>query len=517
VRCGAQVANRTDMLRTSLVLVAIAAVAVGCTNPMDTGDDDGVTGDDDGGGDDDDGPWPGPDAGAPDAIVPDAGNVDYPYRDLDTGCAPVFAQNLLIEYHVTIPPEHWAQMQDEFLHPEFTPQGTIVEPPYHPAEVQIVEGEVTHEPPDVMIRLNGNTSWLQTIMFDTNPKMQFVIAFNKVDSDGRFQKMRKIKLDMPRSDWTFLQQRVALAWLRGRASVPAQCANSARVYINGEYYGLFTNAEHQDKSFLTRVYGSDNNDGDLWKGGREIKTNEDDFTWDHISAFWDVTDLAGLDALADVDTSMLTWAAEAVIGDPDGYNYGRANFFVYDHPATGKFVWLANDLDTVLDDEYLPPGTTPVLAPAPEGVPRHERDWYHYLLALNDPSGVARYVTALAQQLPKLDPVELAGWIDAWSAQIADAAAEDPRKPFSMSDHVYAVERMKAYSPERVAYLEDWLACWSGGGADVDGDGYDLCHDCNDDVFSQSPGEVEVCDTVDNNCNGWVDDVYGDTCAEPGP
>jgi hypothetical protein len=503
------------MARTSLVFVVIAAVAVGCSNPMDTGDDDDDVGtDDDVSGDDDADAAPAPDAAEPDALQPDAGNVTYPYQDLDTGCAPIFAQNILPEYHLTIPEEHWAQMHDEFMNPQFTPDGQIVEPSYHPVDAQIIEGDEIHTPPNVMIRLNGNTSWLQTIMFDANPKMQFMIAFNKVDNDARFEGLRKVKLDMPRTDWTFLHQRVALAWLRGRAGVPAQCANSARVYINGDFYGLYTNVEHQDKSFLKRVYGGDNNDGDLWKGGREIKTNEDTFTWDHISEFWHVADLAGLDAVADLDTSMLTWTAEAVIGDVDGYNQGRANFYVYDHPATGKFVWLANDLDTALDELFLEPDTTPVFTPANT---RHERDWYHYLIALNDPSGVARYVAAMATQLPKLDPDEVAEWIDAWSTQIADAAAEDPRKPFTMSDHEWALHEMKEYSPERVAYLQSWLACWSGGGADDDGDSYDMCHDCADDISSVSPGEVEVCDQVDNNCNGRVDDVYGDTCAEPGP
>ena len=200
----------------------------------------------------------------------------YPFSDLDVGCAPIFAQNIVPEYHLTIAPGDWATMENEFLNPQFTASGSIIEPPYHPTQLHIVAGPASHDPPGVVVRLNGNTSWLQAIALDANPKMQFVIAFNKVDPDGRFQELRKVKLDMPRSDWSFLQQRVALAWLRGRAGVPAQCANSARVYINGAYYGLYTNVEFQDKSFLKRVYGGDDNDGDLWKGGREHQDQRGD-------------------------------------------------------------------------------------------------------------------------------------------------------------------------------------------------------------------------------------------------
>jgi hypothetical protein len=491
------------MARTSLVLLVLAAIAAGCGgNPPAGGDD---TAED--GGSDGSRPDESPDAGPGVDAGVDAGPVDYPYSDLDVGCAPIFRQNVVTEYHLTIPAEHWAAMQHEFMNPQFTPGGSIIEPGYHPTQLRIVAGSATHDPPGVMVRINGNTSWLQTIRYDENPKMQFMIAFNEVDGDARFQDLRKVKLDMPRGDWTYLQQRVALAWMRGRAGVPAQCANSARVFINGSYYGLFTNVERQDKGFLKRIYGSANNDGDLWKAGRDIKTNEETFSWTHISAFWDVETLPAIEALVDVETSLFEWVSEAVIGDSDGYNQGRPNYLLYDHPATGQFVWLANDLDTTLDEDFLPPDTSPVFAPTPEGEARWERDWHHYLIGMNDPALPPRYVQAMAAQLAKLDPAELAIWIDDWRAQIADAAAADPRRPFTMDDHEEGLERMKEYSPARVAYLDRWVDCWSNGGVDADGDGFDMCRDCKDSNAAQSPAAVEVCDEVDNNCDGYVDNV----------
>lgn len=174
-------------------------------------------------------------------------------------------------------------------------------------------------------------------------------------------------------------------------------------------------------------------------------------------------------------------------------------------------MWLANDLDTSLDDDFLPPDTTPLFAPE-RG--RHERDWHHYLIALDQPAGVARYVQAMATQVPKLDPEELEAWIDDWSEQIADAAAEDPRRPFSMHDHEEQLERMKQYAPARRAYLEAWLDCWSAGGDDDDGDGFDMCHDCDDADAAQSPGAVEVCDNIDNDCDGRVDNGVTVSCAQ---
>jgi hypothetical protein len=44
-----------------------------------------------------------------------------------------------------------------------------------------------------------------------------------------------------------------------------------------------------------------------------------------------------------------------------------------------------------------------------------------------------------------------------------------------------------------------------GNDADQDGDGYEIGFDCNDTDVSISPAAVEVCDGVDNDCDGSID------------
>ncbi len=46
----------------------------------------------------------------------------------------------------------------------------------------------------------------------------------------------------------------------------------------------------------------------------------------------------------------------------------------------------------------------------------------------------------------------------------------------------------------------------SDEGFDADGDGYGACVDCDDGDASVSPGASEVCDGIDNDCSGAVDD-----------
>jgi large repetitive protein len=88
-----------------------------------------------------------------------------------------------------------------------------------------------------------------------------------------------------------------------------------------------------------------------------------------------------------------------------------------------------------------------------------------------------------------------------------------------------------AYSPGAVESdctdPNDYNCDGSSGATDTDGDGYFACEECNDRDASVSPGAVEVCNEVDDDCNGATDegldvsyytdsdgDGYGDPATE---
>jgi hypothetical protein len=457
----------------SFLLAPLLALPFACSGSSSTPDD-------------------GDDAGGPDD--PDA-SVDA----VDDGCPAIFAQEVLQDFHVDISQSEWAAIEDEFANRDERIAAGLDPTPYHPIVFRH-DGDVVE---DAMLRLNGASSWTEALYFgDDPPKMQFVISFNENNEDGRYMGRRKIGLDMPRSDWSFLRHRLGLYALRS-IGVPAQCANSARLFVNDEYYGLFTNVERMDREILERLY-PEAPDGDLWKGARIIKTNEDDFTWDRLNAFWDVPEsgtVADLANMADLQASIEVWAAEAVLPQGDGYWAGRANFYLYDHPERG-FLWMPEDLDSAFD--FVEP-TLDAMFPVCSG--QWWEDRLHYLLVMEDPTWRARYVDALREALDAYDVADMEERLDQWSAQIAEAADADPRKVFSTGDHEDAVAHLRDFFGQRASFLEEWLTCLTEGGPDADGDGAEMCRDCNDASASQGPFTDETCNSIDDDCDGHNDEV----------
>lgn len=48
--------------------------------------------------------------------------------------------------------------------------------------------------------------------------------------------------------------------------------------------------------------------------------------------------------------------------------------------------------------------------------------------------------------------------LDAWSAQIADAVADDPHRTFTTEAHQAAVRELRDFYATRAAFVDEWLA-----------------------------------------------------------
>ena len=182
-------------------------------------------------------------------------------------CADLFNQNMLRTYSIDIDPNEWASVMNEFNQvATLTAQGNdfVVR---HPVVFHLGSETVS----DATLKLHGQSSWAQSAMLDGDrAKIQFDISFHQSDPNGKFHGIEKLVFDMPRSDWTFMHDRLAHAWLR-QVGIAAGCAANARVEINGSYYGMFVAEENTNKRVIAEFFPS-NSSGGLWKGAIQPET-----------------------------------------------------------------------------------------------------------------------------------------------------------------------------------------------------------------------------------------------------
>jgi hypothetical protein len=417
------------------------------------------------------------------------------------GCSDLFDEAVLQDYAVDISADEWTKLDYEFRN-RYVAVGAGKTAPYHP----VVFHSGAETVANASIRLKGDSSWDQTVALDgANAKMQFVIAFDQINTSGKFHGVSKITLDMPRDDQSFLDERLAFNVLPTFLGRPAPCASSAKLTINGAYYGVYANEEHVAHAYLKRVF-PEAPDGDLFKGGYTPETNTLAPNTAKLNMFWAAHDIGAMAAIVDMEWSVTEWAAEALIDDVDGYYGGDHNFYIYDYPGTG-YRWMICDADSSFDifgdvDQH------PIywwIAPRSE----HYSPAQHYAIVMGDPTWRGHYIEAIRTLLQSWDAPKIQGWIDAWSAQIADAVAADPHKAVTVADHVRGVAGMRQEVVDRPAYLNKFLGCEDGTGdvTDADGDGAAWCNDCDDGNAAVHPGATEICGNgIDDDCNGFVDD-----------
>src|SRR5438045_6654044 len=301
-------------------------------------------------------------------------------------CSDLFEQDMVRTYSLDIQPSEWSSIMSEFNNlTQLLANGNdfVVR---HPVVLHMGSETVNN----ATLKLHGQSSWAQTAMLDGNrAKIQFDISFHQSDSNGKFHGVEKLVFDMPRSDWTFMHDRLAHAWLR-QIGIAAGCAANARVEINGSYYGLYVAEENTNKRVIAQFFP--NNTGGLWKAGIQPETQA---TLQAQNLARQMTyaqavkagDFASISAIVDLPSTVVELASEAILNNADGTYGGEHNFYIYDQGAAG-FVYLPNDTDSTFDwmatFDVTPANDHPIYYWANRAAPKPLVGSV-YLAAMNDP------------------------------------------------------------------------------------------------------------------------------------
>jgi len=283
--------------------------------------------------------------------------------------------------------------------------------------------------------------------------------------------LKRLTLNNDVQDPSSLSQSLVYRLFRG-AGTPAPRCNHALVYVNGEYYGLYSNVETEDKAFLERWFSS--NDGNLYEEGGsdlvtgaaaafELETNEARNDRSDLEALIgalaratpdDFSETVGLEL--DLERYLSFAALEAMAGGEDGYSYvlgSPNNFRLYRDPGTQRFVFLPWGLDRALRPRFEPElihDWVPALG-------RYRSVWNTHSLILSgclaSPDCQRAYVARLHETAELFEALELASSARAEIGLIAEAGRADLHKP-SDDDYVdHARQLLLDFITERPAAL----------------------------------------------------------------
>lgn len=222
--------------------------------------------------------------------------------------------------------------------------------------------------PKAGVRYKGQSSY----DFTPGRKKSLKIEFDQfADKSEKHKGYDKINLLNNFKDPTMLREILYLDMLR-KAGVPAPKAAFAKVYLNGEYLGIYTMTEQINDDFCDRVFGND--DGNLYKGqprpslewkGEELrayksaymlKEKGDREEWsDLVELVMAIDNPVGapmsdqefvdrLEGILNTKDMLKTWAVNNFFMNIDAYNmFYQHNFYLYNNPMTSKWEWINYD------------------------------------------------------------------------------------------------------------------------------------------------------------------------------
>lgn len=222
---------------------------------------------------------------------------------------------------------------------------------------------------EVGVRFKGNSS-LSSTYSSGNKKLSLKLDFDQFEDDNpslknqRFYGFKQLNLNNNYNDLALMRDKVAADLFRSFGLAAAHSAFYT-VYINDEYYGVYTLLEEVDNTVIKTQFsdGSGNlykpeGDASTFKSGSYdtselyLKTNTSEPDYSDAQALYDVINSAertsnpsawqeDLENVFDVDAFLKWLAANAVIQNWDTYGMMTHNYYIYNY--MGRLTWIPWD------------------------------------------------------------------------------------------------------------------------------------------------------------------------------
>lgn len=297
---------------------------------------------------------------------------------------------------------------------------------------------------DIGFRLRGNTSL-------SSAKKSFKVSFNTYVTGRKYEGIEKLNLLGMHNDPTMVREKLYFDTYNAMG-LPVRRSNFVRVYINDDYYGLYTNMEQIDEIFVKTRFGD--NSGNLykctwpaqldWRGtsvsayqnkGYELQTNEEENDWSDLIELVDVINnssdadfVCALEEVFDVQQYLWIYALDISAGHWDNYAANINNYYLYHNIFTGKFEFLSFDCDNTFGVDWLGFDWTD------QNIYNWPTGWYEVPLAERVleveayRNQFSTYLEIIKNTYLQNDAVSEK--VLAWRDLIADAAAEDAYRTY---------------------------------------------------------------------------------------
>jgi hypothetical protein len=279
-----------------------------------------------------------PDRAPPD-LTPDAPDA----RPIDPASVDVFDNTRLHRVEITVAGEHLQQLDSAL--------GADV--PRVPCTI-VFDGALLA---NVGIRKKGGRgSWKPLAT-----KAAFSIKFNEFVKGRKLAGLNKLLLNNANMDPSLMNEHVIYEIAR-RAGMAAPRTAHAAVTFNGQPYGFFVVREAINDDFLRRSFGKDNEDGNLYEGGNFIRDPESAELKDELEEMRSRDDIRELSRLVqqpgsrwiatvgaklDIPSFITGYALELLIDHWDGFYFRPNNYYIYNHPGSGRFLFILAGVDAV--------------------------------------------------------------------------------------------------------------------------------------------------------------------------